>query len=74
MQKIHTKNSSCSSIGINQLTHSNLFSNNSNKIHLETSLQKNTSHSKQYKKNNNSIEDKHVSPRLEKSTIIKDKN
>lgn len=74
MQKIHTKNSSCSSIGINQLTHSNLFSNNSNKIHLETSLQKNTSHSKQYKKSNNSIEDKHVSPRLEKSTIIKDKN
>ena len=64
MQKIHTKTSSCSSIGISQLTHSNLFNN---RINVDTS--------KHYKKNNNSIEERHISSQLDKSSsIIQDKN
>lgn len=86
MQKIHTKNSSCSSIGINQLTHSNLFGSNMNKIQLETSLQNkalknSSSHTKNLKKNNNSLEEhsssnhyKPSSPRFEKANLVKDKN
>ena len=64
MQKIHTKTSSCSSIGISQLTHLNLFNN---RINVDTS--------KHYKKNNNSIEERHISSQLDKSSsIIQDKN
>ena len=64
IQKIHTKTSSCSSIGISQLTHLNLFNN---RINVDTS--------KHYKKNNNSIEERDISSQLDKSSsIIQDKN